>query len=336
MPGLILALSNAQAKSLAGRSFTFDGHTYYFKDYEPGQPPWRSGAEGKAFPLLNPQRRVVAYLKFFTTPSPIRRDRSLWLVAQQLHTRSPQLRAAPSAWVESRTLDVPFTGVLASAAPGTTWEELKFRISEGDVRFSKDQRSTCVRELLSALSVLEQADIIHGDLSPLNVMVDSSQSTGGPVLSLIDFDAFVARSGGHTMALQFSQGGTYGTPGYCPPDLVRKAEAGETSLAPYSDRYSRDMLMLELLLFGPEFDYDDPPSEWGRDRLKLRYKAFLGSVEEQFHPVARYLDPATVFHFDENTRLTSMALAQCVEIACPSPATTQANRRRPTCTTQWN
>ena len=46
-----LTLSNTQAKELAGRFVTIGGTTYYFKDYDksqPGQPPWRSGAEGKA------------------------------------------------------------------------------------------------------------------------------------------------------------------------------------------------------------------------------------------------------------------------------------------------
>ncbi len=51
----ILTLSNTQAKELAGRLVTIGTETYYFKNYDPehpGQPPWRSGAEGKAYPLL--------------------------------------------------------------------------------------------------------------------------------------------------------------------------------------------------------------------------------------------------------------------------------------------
>ena len=51
----ILTLTNTQAKELAGRLVTIGSESYCFKDYDrdrPGQPPWRSGAEGKAFPLL--------------------------------------------------------------------------------------------------------------------------------------------------------------------------------------------------------------------------------------------------------------------------------------------
>ena len=51
----ILTLSNTQAKELAGRIVIIGGATYSFKSYDPdhpGQPPWRSGAEGKAYPLL--------------------------------------------------------------------------------------------------------------------------------------------------------------------------------------------------------------------------------------------------------------------------------------------
>ena len=51
----ILTLSNTQAKELAGRVVAIGVMKYYFQNYDPkqpGQPPWRSGAEGKAYPLL--------------------------------------------------------------------------------------------------------------------------------------------------------------------------------------------------------------------------------------------------------------------------------------------
>ena len=52
----ILTLSNTQAKELAGRVVTIGGVSYVFKTFDPdhpGQPPWRSGAEGKAYPMLD-------------------------------------------------------------------------------------------------------------------------------------------------------------------------------------------------------------------------------------------------------------------------------------------
>jgi len=76
----ILTLTNTQAKELAGRFVTIGGTTYYFKDFDksqPGQPPWRSGAEGKAYPLLSKDGSLAAYLKFFTQPLFPRSERSV-------------------------------------------------------------------------------------------------------------------------------------------------------------------------------------------------------------------------------------------------------------------
>ena len=51
----ILVLSNTQAKALAGSLLAIGEDLFPAQDYDPaypGQPPWRSGAEGKAYPLL--------------------------------------------------------------------------------------------------------------------------------------------------------------------------------------------------------------------------------------------------------------------------------------------
>jgi hypothetical protein len=81
MANPILPLSNLQAKSLAGKRWVYNQQEYHFKGYDPaapGQPPWRSGAEGKAFPLLDTNGQVVAYLKFFTTPSKVGSSGIIW------------------------------------------------------------------------------------------------------------------------------------------------------------------------------------------------------------------------------------------------------------------
>jgi formylglycine-generating enzyme required for sulfatase activity len=330
MDGLILPLSNTQAKSLAGKSWTFNGQTYCFKDYDPaspGQPPWRSGAEGKAFPLLNASGQLATYLKFFTTPSQLRLERTCWLVAQQIHTWVPQLRAAPSAWLDSRQhgrpngADFDLTGCLAMAARGETWLEFKYRLCEKATRFDRQLRWQCFRDLVVALAVLEQAGIVHGDLSPANILVDVHPASGAPALALIDFDAFVAQAdSGRRLVLTAGEGGTYGTPGYCPPDLVEKSQAGDRSIAPYSDRHSRDMLLLELLLAGPEFPSEAPPGEWPPQKLERRYRAFLSAVPPNSTAAIAHLQPPAVFGFPEPRRPTSTDLAKTLALRLPSPA----------------
>ena len=99
----ILMLSNTQARELAGRVVTIGGVTYSFQSYDPGQPgqpPWRSGAEGKAYPLVGQDGSLAAYLKFFTRPTQKRLDRTAWLIGQQIHTWLPNLAAAPVLWTD--------------------------------------------------------------------------------------------------------------------------------------------------------------------------------------------------------------------------------------------
>ena len=80
-----------------------------------------------------------------------------------------------------------------------------------------------------ATAVLERADIVHGDLSPNNIVIDPAAPAGDPALCLIDFDAFVAPAAGPDRAVDLAAGGTYGTEGYCPPDLGARAAAGDGS-----------------------------------------------------------------------------------------------------------
>ena len=248
-----------QAKTLAGSLLAIGDVLFRLKDYDPaypGQPPWRSGAEGKAYPLLARDGTVAAYLKFFTRPTPQRLDRTAWLIGQQMHTWLPGLVAAPLLWIDTRLsprsaeIDFDFAGYIAHAVPGETWLELKNRIVETGIALPEEFRWRCIRDLVLATAVLEEAGIVHGDLSPNNIVIDRDAPAGEPALYLIDFDAFVAPAAGRSQAVDVAGGGTFGTDGYCPPDLAARAAAGDGAAAPYSDRYGRNMLILELLLIG--------------------------------------------------------------------------------------
>src|SRR5208282_1786604 len=120
----------------------------------------------------------AAYLKFFTRPTQKRLDRTSWLIGQQIHTWLPGLAAAPLVWVDTRhahrpeeaTLD--FAGYLARSVPGKTWLELKTSIHDNSLPFPEELRWRCVCDLVFALAILEQEGIVHGDLSPNNIVVD--------------------------------------------------------------------------------------------------------------------------------------------------------------------
>jgi hypothetical protein len=314
----LLTLSNTQAKDLAGRFVTIGTEAYYFRNYDPehpGQPPWRSGAEGKAYPLLGYDRSVAAYLKFFTRPTPKRFERTAWLIGRQMHTWLPHLAAAPLAWVDTRSAGQAaegvrdFAGYLARAVPGQTWLELKNAIHDNSVSFPEGLRWRCVRDLVAALAVLEQEDIVHGDLSPNNIVIDVEARPDQPALYLIDFDAFVTPAAGPNRAVTVAEGGTYGTDGYCPPDLAVRAMAGDGDVAPYSDRFGRDMLLVELLMMDRGLSPDDPPSLWDRDHFQRRHAAWAARSDEACLRTLEHLGPATVVALAEQDRPASAELA---------------------------
>lgn len=177
----ILPLSNTQAKALAGRTWCVQGRTLFFKSLDPVSPgnlPWKSGAEGKAYPLLDYAGATAAYIKFFSTDSPKRFTRAEWLIAQKVPKWLPQLSAAPAQWLDSRVVgrpdgvDFDLTGCVAALAPGDTWLELKYPLSENPVLLTLEQRWRLVSELIATLAVLEPAGLIHGDLSPNNLVID--------------------------------------------------------------------------------------------------------------------------------------------------------------------
>ncbi len=322
----LLTLSNTQAKELAGRVVKIGGATYVFKDYDadhPGQPPWRSGAEGKAYPLLDGDGSVTAYVKFFTRPTQKRLDRTAWLIGQQMNVWLPHLSAAPVLWTDTRhgyhgaQIDFQFAAYLAKAVPGETWLERKSGIVDGATRFPEELRWRCVTDLLLALAVLERAELVHGDLSPNNVVIDLDARPDDPALYLIDFDAFFASAAGANRVVTVAEGGTYGTEGYCPPDLAAAANAGDPSAAPYSDRYGRDMLLLEFLLMGNCLPSDDPLVHWNREQLLRQFAAWQARSDPKHVRALSHLDPVTVFNMTESRRPTSVQLA--IGLSLPLP-----------------
>ncbi len=322
----ILTLSNTQAKELAGRVVTIGGVSYVFKTFDsdhPGQPPWRSGAEGKAYPMLDRDSEIAAYLKFFTRPTQKRLDRTAWLIGQQMHTWLPNLAAAPVLWTDTRhglhgaKIDFQFAAYLAKAVPGETWLERKTGIASDETRFPDEFRWRCVRDLLLALAALEQANLLHGDLSPNNVVIDLGAPPHEPALYLIDFDAFVAAAAEANQVVTVAEGGTYGTEGYCPPDLAAAASAGDGSAAPYSDRYGRDMLLVEFLLMGSGLPADDPLVYWNREQLQRQFTAWRARTDPKCVQALGHLDPATVFTLDESERPSSVALAVGLGMSLP-------------------
>jgi len=181
----------------------------------------------------------------------------------------------------------------------------------------EDVRCRCVEDLVLATAVLERAESVHGDLSPNIIVIDPDAPPDEPALYVIDFDAFVAPAAGSDQAVDVAEGGTFGTEGYCPPDLSSRAAAGDGSAAPYSDRYGRDMLILELLLIDSVLSPDDPPEKWDRDRLRQLYAAWQASCDPARHQMLAHLQVPDVFSLSEQQRPASTHLAAGLGLQLP-------------------
>jgi serine/threonine protein kinase len=171
--------------------------------------------------------------------------------------------------------------------------------------------------LVLATAGLERAGIIHGDLSPNNIVIDANAPPHEPALYVIDFDAFVAPAAGSDQAIDVAEGGTYGTDGYCPPELGSRAAAGDGSAAPYSDRYGRDMLILELLFMDSVLSPDDPPERWNRDTLQRLFAAWQASCDSARWKMLEHLKIPEVFSLSEQDRPTSTQLAAGLGLKLP-------------------
>jgi serine/threonine protein kinase len=315
-------LKNTQAHRLAGKEWVVGGVHYWFNPQDSqksGHRPWRSGSEALAYPLLNSNREIVAYFKSFKRPSQQRYDRTQLLVELNLAAAAPILMAAPNRWVDTRPegrpktkeIDFDFCGSLMPAVPGQTWNEIKKAICDRKISLSREFKLRCIHDLVHGLSILEKQNIVHGDLSPGNVIINPNAGPDEPALYLIDFDAFVYQySSGKKSLLSQKEGGTFGTDGYCPPELELKDDQDPTK-HPFSDRFGRDMLIIELLAFGSATDHEKPPREWNHAKLQKRLQATIKQYETSAN-VSRLVERLMaddIFCCSEDARPTSEAIA---------------------------
>ena len=193
-------------EELLRREWRVNGQFYRFADeeivgggYAPTKPYLR-GTEGIAYPLENDRGEITSFVKFFnqTRITPKRIERTKWLVDQEIQSWEKEVEGAPHAWLDTSVVGRPagisfdFACAIAKAVPGLTWAEQGGKVAAGEVELDPALRRECIVSLLRGLAVLEQRNMLHGDLSPNNIIVDLNQKVGDPALYLIDFDGFVA------------------------------------------------------------------------------------------------------------------------------------------------
>jgi len=163
--------------------------------------------------------------------------RQLWARLQGvLHPQVPRVGAAISEGEE--------LWLVREWQAGRTYQQLLEARQDRQLVFGAGEVLLLLRQLLPVLAALHSQDLIHGDLTPANVL--RRDSDGLPVL--LDFGL-----------LRGPEGGVVGaTPGYAPPDLLR----GEPP-QPWMDLHALGVMALVLLSGdGPERLLQPQSMEW--------------------------------------------------------------------------
>ena len=315
-------ITNTLAKRLEGATWKIDNDTFQFasrRSDSRGELPWHAGAEGLAYPLLNELGETAHFAKFFkpSMASGKRIDRTRWLIDQAVFAWAPELRAAPRRILDTRVegrpdgIDFDFCCVLSEAVAGRSWLDAKGEIMDGTWSPTVNQRVRWVEQLARGLAILEQHGICHGDVSPYNVIVTRNEQAWESSLSLIDFDGFLAPSAGELRCLHETDGGTIGTEGYFPAGLEALRKAGRSGAESKSDRYARDMLMLEMVVYDGSWEFDEPVSRYNEGHVKTLIR------NANLPPCLRHLARGDIFSVRDDQRVGSCELAQRLGIAMP-------------------
>ncbi len=212
------------------------------------------------------------------------RARQLWARLQGvLHPQVPRVGAAIS---EGEDL-----WLVREWQAGRTYQRLLEARHERQLVFGAGEVLLLLRQLLPVLVALHSQDLLHGDLTPANVL--RRDSDGLPVL--LDFGL-----------LQGPEGGLVGaTPGYAPPDLLRGAPP-----QPWMDLHSLGVMALVLLSGdGPERLLDPQALDW-------RWPSALDGEPALRQQLARLVDP------EPHQRFGGAAQALSALQALPMPEST--------------
>ena len=226
----------------------------------------------------------------------------------------PQQQARRQVWGRLQGVlhpQVPRFGALIEAAgdlwlprewqEGRTYADLQVARRQRQLVFGAGEVVLLLRQLLPVLAVLHSQDLIHGDLTPANLL--RRERDGLPVLldfGLVRGSVVASGAGGPATAVGPATAGV--TPGYGPPELVAGAPA-----EPWMDLYGLGVVVLVLLSGEEPAALLDPVS------LAWRWPASLDAEPALAAALGRLLaeDPAQRF------ASAGQALAAIQQLAMP-------------------
>lgn len=263
-------------QKLYGHKFSFGGHTF---EIQPKAVfPARSGLEAYGIKLLHTPPAgsttsatgtLHSFLKIFRQDIPERRDRTTFLIGLGLTKGHWAFQCVPYAWFPGTEINgVQVVGHLTKflgmqfGGPAQDFSELK---EKWDI-FTADDRRAFASHLASAVDALENIGVVHGDLSPGNIMIGPGPN-GRLACCLCDFDGFI-HSKVQKLPRKFDRQDVrpLGTPGYQYPELMARISADTNNtddrVFAETDRFSLAAIICELMVWG-----NDTSEKLGRGEL---------------------------------------------------------------------
>lgn len=218
----------------------------------------RRGGEGIVVPVTchHPSKGdIPSILKCFDLVAKERGHRQKHLLGFGLASAHDWLyQGVPYSWIDKEILGHRVYGHVAKHV-GVDGDGDDFRIVRSQDKmdfFSAAQRRECAAQLCCAVAGLENLGLVHGDLSPANIVLTKKDDDSVSCI-LIDFDGFHGigvpvlprEVDGRVMRM-------FGSPGYQHPTLMRAIAAENKQvrnddLIVESDRYALAVLCFELV-----------------------------------------------------------------------------------------
>lgn len=218
----------------------------------------RKGGEGYVAPVVckHPQKGdIPSIIKLFFNELPDRATRQTHLVRFGLSGKHDWLyEGVPYAWIDKIVAGHRVYGHVAKHVcynrKGDDFGIVRDTLAIDD--FTEDNRRAMAGQLCTAIVGLERLSVVHGDLSPRNIVI-GKQSDNDVQCVLIDYDGFQSPK---VPQLPRQYDGKparmFGSAGYQHPSLMRRIKndnGQDDSLFVPNDRFALGVLCFELMVW---------------------------------------------------------------------------------------
>jgi serine/threonine protein kinase len=226
--------------------------------------PARAGLEGYGIRALHrhaTRGNVHTFLKIFQKDVPQRHGRSQFLVKMGLAKHHEWIfQGVPYAWLNRRKVNgIEIVGHLTKFIGlqyGAPAEDLMVLKDDGKWHsYSNAERRSLAIHLALAICGLEKLSLVHGDLSPGNVMIGPGPNETD-VCCLCDFDGFQHPSVSRLpRKIDGIPTRPLGSEGYQYPELVERIGADKNNddetIIVETDRFALGVLICEMMVWSP-------------------------------------------------------------------------------------